>query len=65
LFKHLYLGQTQIKPEIIRSFSCVSTIEELSLKGINLSVIPKIFDKMVNLRELKLSKNDEMQTRTR
>lgn len=43
--------------KMMKDFSQLSLIEDLSLKGLNLDIIPNVFTKMANLTELKLNRN--------
>ena len=52
---HIFIGETFVEPQCIKSFACIPSLIEISLKGLNLSAIPKIFDAMESLNELKLS----------
>ena len=52
---HIFIGETFVEPQCIKSFACIPSLIEISLKGLHLAAIPKIFDSMESLNELKLS----------
>jgi len=51
---HLFLGGTKINPIDISKLNTCDKLKEVALKDLNMKEIPKIFDKMVNLNDLKL-----------
>lgn len=54
---------TKINPMDIKKFTALGGLKEIALKELNITTIPKIFEKMKNLISLKLSTFATMQAR--